>query len=319
MKKRITIFLSVLFLVMLVGCSKANESNNIPGGDSVVTQKTYEVEIDGEVYYADSQEEIDEIINEHIYGDIDSVFDSADSNGYIDTDETGKPMIEVESGKYLGVSSGGYTEFYFKVRNVSDVAVHTISINIDILDEYGDIIDTTHPQEPSTLQPGQALIIDALTKNDRGGVSAIVSSYSLYTIDGEYARGRITESAKVEFDDVVIEETDGSSQSNKISQSTTSKDESEQCIECGKSASYTYTNPFSGKEENYCYSHYKEIIDIMSMMEEDVGNSNQSTRTCVQCSREGIHKYDSFTGQTEYYCTQHYEELMDMLEAFGLS
>lgn len=90
------------------------------------------------------------------------------------------------------------------------------------------------------------------------------------------------------------------------------------CIECGKTANYTYKNPFSGIEEPYCYSHYQEIIDIMSMMEDDVGSSKQSKHTCEQCSREGTHRYNSFTGQTEYYCTQHYEELMDMLKAFGL-
>lgn len=90
------------------------------------------------------------------------------------------------------------------------------------------------------------------------------------------------------------------------------------CTECGKSATYAYKNPFSGKLEDYCYTHYKEIKDIMSMMEEDVGRSNQSKHTCEQCSREGTHRYNSFTGQTEYYCTTHYEELMDMLESMGL-
>lgn len=90
------------------------------------------------------------------------------------------------------------------------------------------------------------------------------------------------------------------------------------CTECGKNAPRTYTNPFSGKVEHYCETHYQEIIEIMSMMEDDVGGSNQSKHTCEQCSREGTHRYDSFTGQTEYYCTEHYEELMDMLDAFGI-
>lgn len=91
------------------------------------------------------------------------------------------------------------------------------------------------------------------------------------------------------------------------------------CAECGKSASKTYSNPFSGKQEYYCTTHYQKIIDIMSMMEDDVGSSKQSKHTCEQCSREGTHRYESFTGQTEYYCTQHYEELKDLLDAFGLS
>lgn len=93
---------------------------------------------------------------------------------------------------------------------------------------------------------------------------------------------------------------------------------SKYCVVCKGNAQYSYTNPFSGVAEPYCYTHYREIKDTLSMMEEDVGSSKQSKHVCEQCSREGTHKYNSFTGQTEYYCTQHYEELMDMLESFGL-
>lgn len=90
------------------------------------------------------------------------------------------------------------------------------------------------------------------------------------------------------------------------------------CIECGKEANYTYTNPFSNEIEDYCYTHYKAITDTISKMEEDVGKSNYSKHTCEECSREGTHTYHSFTGQTEYYCSTHYKELKAMLEAFGL-
>lgn len=248
MKKSFSLLLALVLCLSLCACS--NKDDKI-----ISTEKTYQVEIDGQVYYADSQEEIDAIINEHIYGDINAILDSGTSDGYIDTDKTGSTMIEVESGKYLGISSGNYIEFYFKIRNVSDVPVHTISINIDILDEYGDIVDTTYPQEPSTLQPGQALNIDGIIKNDRGGVAAIVSSYSLYTMDGEYAKGRIDESAKVEFVDVAVEATEKATTSN-----NSLDEQTEKCIECGASASYTYENPFSGQQEDYCYTHYKEII-----------------------------------------------------------
>ena len=90
------------------------------------------------------------------------------------------------------------------------------------------------------------------------------------------------------------------------------------CTECGKTASYTYKNPFSGKDEPYCYTHYNEIIDMMGSMENDVGSSKQSKHTCEECSKEGTHVYYSFTGQTEYYCTKHYEELKDLLKALGI-
>jgi len=97
-----------------------------------------------------------------------------------------------------------------------------------------------------------------------------------------------------------------------------SSTKSEKCIECGANAYYTYTNPFSGKIEDYCYTHYQEILDIMDMMEDDVGNSSYSKHTCEECSKEGTHKYESFTGQTEYYCTTHYNELMEMLDSLGI-
>lgn len=90
------------------------------------------------------------------------------------------------------------------------------------------------------------------------------------------------------------------------------------CIECGKNANYTYTNPFSGDVEDYCYDHYNEIVGIMSRFENDVEKSNQSKHICEECSREGTHEYQSFTGITEYYCTEHYEELKEMLKSFGL-
>lgn len=91
------------------------------------------------------------------------------------------------------------------------------------------------------------------------------------------------------------------------------------CIECGKKASYTYTNPFSYEVENYCYTHYNEIISIMSAMEDDIGKGSYNIHTCEQCSREGTHRYKSFTGQIEYYCTEHYKELQAMLNSFGLN
>lgn len=90
------------------------------------------------------------------------------------------------------------------------------------------------------------------------------------------------------------------------------------CIECGETGNYKYTNPATHIIEYYCYTHYNEIINMISEMEEDVGKGSYSKHICEQCSKEGTHTYYSFTGQTEYYCTQHYEELQSMLNSFGL-
>lgn len=50
----------------------------------------------------------------------------------------------------------------------------------------------------------------------------------------------------------------------------------EYCTVCSKSASRTYTNPFSNEKEKYCETHYQEIIDITNMLEEDYQQSTSS-------------------------------------------
>lgn len=72
---------------------------------------------------------------------------------------------------------------------------------------------------------------------------------------------------------------------------------------------------FSGELEYYCSTHYQEIQDIISMMEEDVGNGTASKHTCEVsgCSKEGTNEITGFSGASEYYCTEHYNEMMEML------
>ena len=90
-----------------------------------------------------------------------------------------------------------------------------------------------------------------------------------------------------------------------------------ECVECGKKATRTYTNPFSGQKEYYCQTHYEKIIEMIGDMEQDVGNGSSSKHTCEECNREGTHSIIGFSGELEYYCTEHYNELMELLEIFG--
>lgn len=115
---------------------------------------------------------------------------------------------------------------------------------------------------------------------------------------------------RLDFEDeeTLIEATESSQNNNNIV-----------CIECGNNAVCTYENPFSGKTENYCYTHYMEILKTISMIEEDMGNSNYSKHTCEECNKEGTNVYYSFTGEVEYYCTTHYQELMELLNSMSLS
>lgn len=59
------------------------------------------------------------------------------------------------------------------------------------------------------------------------------------------------------------------------------------CEECGNNAMNTYKNPFSGKTEYYCETHYQEIKSIIGMMEDDVKNSSQSNQNTNKNSYSG--------------------------------
>lgn len=87
------------------------------------------------------------------------------------------------------------------------------------------------------------------------------------------------------------------------------------CEECGKPANKT-VNLF-GRTEYYCTTHYNEIIDIIDMMESDVGQGSASKHSCEECSNEGTHSIIGISGRVEYYCTRHYNELKEMLEILG--
>ena len=71
---------------------------------------------------------------------------------------------------------------------------------------------------------------------------------------------------------------------------------------------------FSGETEYYCYTHYQEMQDIISDMEESVGSGSASKHICESCSKEGTHSIVGFSGETEYYCTEHYNEMVEILE-----
>ena len=89
------------------------------------------------------------------------------------------------------------------------------------------------------------------------------------------------------------------------------------CGECEKTATRTYTNPFSGQKEYYCQTHYNKLLDMIGGMEEDVGNGSYSKHTCEECNKEGTHSIIGFSGKIEYYCTQHYNELKELLDKLG--
>ena len=100
-----------------------------------------------------------------------------------------------------------------------------------------------------------------------------------------------------------------------IPDNATSSKNGKKCEECGKTATKT-VNLF-GRTEYYCTTHYNKIMDIIDMMESDVGQGSASKHTCEECNNEGTHSIIGISGRVEYYCTRHYNELKEMLEILG--
>lgn len=147
------------------------------------------------------------------------------------------------------------------------------------------------------------------------GCSGDDDSYS--TTDSSY------ESSNYEDDNSDSDDSGSSSSSSHNSDSSDSSssysDSSSKAIEhycesdgCYKEGTEAITG-FSGETEYYCYDHYQEIQDIISMMEEDVGSGTASKHQCEECSKEGTRELVGFSGETEYYCTEHYNEIIEIL------
>lgn len=82
---------------------------------------------------------------------------------------------------------------------------------------------------------------------------------------------------------------------------------------CLREGTKSYSG-ISGETEWYCQKHYDEMMDIIGMMEKDVGTGTASKHTCEVCSKEGTHSIIGISGETEYYCTEHYNEMSEILD-----
>jgi hypothetical protein len=83
---------------------------------------------------------------------------------------------------------------------------------------------------------------------------------------------------------------------------------------CTKEGTKEYIG-LSGNTEYYCYTHYKELMNMIGNIEEDVGKGNYSKHTCEECDKEGIYSIVGISGRTEYYCTKHYYEMKELLDS----
>ena len=111
----------------------------------------------------------------------------ADDSSFINADN----YISVEKGTYKGMSYGtSYKEFSFTVKNNFSETINNLTLNINFLDDDGNIIGSTHPQESSRVRSNQGITISALIDSADGAASCVVDGYSFYYGD-KYVTGYV--------------------------------------------------------------------------------------------------------------------------------
>ena len=171
MKKIIAILL-VSLVLFTAGCS------------SGVSQEKYDSLVED---YEDSLAQIEQL--EKQVKELKSAKnDASDPSDKKDSDGDENPILLVD--QQATGTQYGYSHASFTVKNNSNQKIHTLTLNIKILDKNGVILSTTHPQDSAMLNPGESIIIDALTKE--GAHAMKLDGYSFYTgtdFDGDYIQG----------------------------------------------------------------------------------------------------------------------------------
>lgn len=82
--------------------------------------------------------------------------------------------------------NGAYDYVVFTIQNNSETILHTITINIFFLDSEDNIINSTYPQTPNRLRPGQSTKIEAIYAKDPKLTYVYVDSFSYYDEKDNY-------------------------------------------------------------------------------------------------------------------------------------
>lgn len=78
----------------------------------------------------------------------------------------------------------GYVKVGFKVKNNSTEQISLPSINVNMLDANGDIVNTTSAMKVNLLDPGQSAILEA-TMEENPSVASVKAGQTIYYIDGD--------------------------------------------------------------------------------------------------------------------------------------
>lgn len=185
-KKFLLVCAAACLAFAMAGCSSTGVESG--KGDSEEAEARYSVSINGETYRADSVEGISALIKENSLVEL-----SADEVNYVEADD----LVEVVSAEFEG-SDYGFANFSFKAKNASSFAVDCLTLDVCLLDENGDIVDATYPQEQVVVEPGQSIVVDALVDESAGACAAKVTGYSFWNSDGTiYVTGSVSESPEV--------------------------------------------------------------------------------------------------------------------------
>ncbi|GFI49750.1 hypothetical protein IMSAGC020_00950 [Lachnospiraceae bacterium] len=80
----------------------------------------------------------------------------------------------------------GFREYDVILKNNSNQTINTVSVNVQYLDENGNIVETSYPQVPVRVQHGQSIAIEGVLE-EKDNIVAMTADYcSFYTENGEY-------------------------------------------------------------------------------------------------------------------------------------
>lgn len=156
--------------------------------------------------------------------------------------------IEITETNYDGCDNS-YHCFSFTVKNCTESVINSVGLNVNLLNESGDIVGTTYPQEPSRLQSGQSIVIDCLCEETLGACCAVVDGYSYYC-DDEYFEGYVENAPVIEFssvnelgnseDNVISDNSTNSKSNNDSSEGMDNSPKSEAALLIATINDYTY-------------------------------------------------------------------------------
>lgn len=179
MKKHIVLAVALVLTLFLTACSQ--ESTPTPSGTTADYPYQAEFDDNGDILIlAKSREALNDFIAKYAQNDINSAFSDFDE---VDITESGKALIIEKAEFENGKDTDSFSRVYVTVRNNSGESVTLVNLNIDFIDENGDIVSSTYPQYGSVLDSGQACRMDALYEEIPYGIR--IASANMRTLSGD--------------------------------------------------------------------------------------------------------------------------------------